>query len=100
MRLSQRPAVVRALGIPIRQAPTRLGNIWWERRLGIETRGVVPTRHADSVHYATMGYSSIWSILDQLELRRSDVFIDIGSGKGRVLCCAAQYVVDQVIGVE
>src|SRR5262245_4234511 len=32
----------------------RLGNLWWERRLRISTRGVVPVEHHDSVHYATM----------------------------------------------
>jgi SAM-dependent methyltransferase len=79
---------------------TRLGNIWWERRLGIETRGVVPIEHVDSVHYATMSYSTIRSILGHLALRPSDVFVDIGSGKGRVLCCAARYPVDKVIGVD
>jgi SAM-dependent methyltransferase len=78
----------------------RLMNLWWELRLGISTRGVVPVEHADSKHYATMNYSTIWPILDHLALDPSDVFVDIGSGKGRVLCCAARYPVRRVVGVD
>jgi SAM-dependent methyltransferase len=72
----------------------------WERRLAITTRGTAPIDHPDSVDYGTMSYSTIWWILDHLALRPSDVFVDVGSGKGRVLCCAARYTVDQVIGVD
>jgi SAM-dependent methyltransferase len=78
----------------------RLNNLWWERRLGVSTRGVIPTDHPDSVHYATMGYSTVMTILRRLDLQPSDVFVDIGSGKGRVLCCAARRPVQQVLGVE
>jgi len=78
----------------------RLDNLQWEYRLGIRTRGVVPTEHPDSVFYATMNYVTIWSILNHLALGPSDVFIDIGSGKGRVLCCAARYSVERVVGVD
>lgn len=79
---------------------TRLDNLVWERRLGISTRGRVDVEHFDSVHYATCNYSTIFSILDHLELGPSDVFVDVGSGKGRVLCCAARYPVQQVAGVD
>jgi SAM-dependent methyltransferase len=68
--------------------------------MGVSTRGVVPTDHPDSVHYASMGYSTIRTVLRHLDLRPSDVFVDIGSGKGRVLCCAARTPVRQVVGVE
>lgn len=78
----------------------RLNNLWWEHRLGISTRGVVPVGHPDSNHYATMNYSTIHSILEHLALEQSDVFVDVGSGKGRVLCCAARYPVKQVVGVD
>ena len=80
--------------------PARLNNLRWELRLGISTRGIVPVDHADSLHYATMNYSTIHSILDQLALGPSDRFVDVGSGKGRVLCCAARYPVKQVVGVD
>ncbi len=47
-----------------------------------------------------MFYSTIQKILDFLQLQSSDVFVDIGSGKGRVLCCAARYPIQKVIGVD
>lgn len=78
----------------------RLDNIRWERRMRISTRGIVPTDHPDSVHYGTMAYRTIGGILDRLDLGSSDVFVDIGSGKGRVLCCAARKPVRRVVGVE
>jgi cyclopropane fatty-acyl-phospholipid synthase-like methyltransferase len=82
------------------QARNRVVNEYWERRLRISTRGIVPIDHADSVFYATMNYSAIWRVLDHLDLGPSDVFVDIGCGKGRVLCCAARYPVAQVMGVD
>jgi cyclopropane fatty-acyl-phospholipid synthase-like methyltransferase len=78
----------------------RLNNLCWEGRLGVSTRGLVPIDYPDSVHYATIGFSTVRSILRHLELQPSDVFVDIGCGKGRVLCCAARYEVKQVIGVD
>ena len=86
--------------VPPPRARTKLSNLYWEHRLGISTRGVVPVAHPDSVHYATISYPRLWPILDHLVLRPSDVFIDIGSGKGRVLCCAARYRVRRVVGVD
>jgi SAM-dependent methyltransferase len=81
-------------------ASTRLSNLWWERRLRISTGGVIPVSHGDSHHYATMNYTSIWSVLDHLDLGPSDVFVDVGCGKGRVLCCAARRPVGRVVGVD
>jgi SAM-dependent methyltransferase len=81
-------------------ARSRLNNLYWERRLGIATRGVVPVARLDSCHYATMSYALLWRVLDHLALGPSDVFIDIGCGKGRVLCGAARYPVKQVVGVD
>src|SRR3954470_21687653 len=81
-------------------APPRLNNAYWEKRLGISTRGTVEVDHFDSERYATLSYLLIWRILDHLALGPSDTFVDIGSGKGRVLCCAARYHVQQVVGVD
>jgi precorrin-6B methylase 2 len=86
--------------VVITRLQRRLKNLYWERRLGISTRGIVPVAHLDSHHYATMSYSAIWSILAYLAPGPSDVFIDIGSGKGRVLCCAARYPAERVVGVD
>src|SRR4051794_25559731 len=84
----------------VRRASGRLSNVAWERRLGVSTRGICPIDHPDSVHYATIGFADVNRVLQRLELGESDVFVDIGSGKGRVLCCAARYSLRQVVGVD
>lgn len=78
----------------------RLQNLVWERRLGISTRGRIAVDHPDAGHYAAMNYASINRTLAALQLRRDDVFVDIGCGKGRVLCCAARWTVSKVLGVD
>ena len=77
----------------------RLNNLGWERRLGISTRGSVPVDFPDAHHYAAMQYSSIFEVLRFLSLSSSDTFVDIGSGKGRVVCCAARHAVAKVVGI-
>jgi cyclopropane fatty-acyl-phospholipid synthase-like methyltransferase len=42
----------------------------------------------------------MFRILDHLSLNDTDVFGDLGCGKGRAICCAARYQIAQVIGVE
>src|SRR4051794_27662217 len=99
---ASRPAPLQTVGSALTRGPftTRLANLAWDRRLAISTRGVIPVAHEDSHHYATMNYRTIWPILDHLALGPSDVFVDVGCGKGRVLCCAAHYPVGKVIGVD
>lgn len=77
--------------------------MFWERWLGIATRGRYGEGDAlsgEHRYYATIPYGSIFRILDSLSLRDSDVFVDLGSGKGRTVCCAATYNIRRVIGVE
>lgn len=81
-------------------AMNRLRNLAWERWLGISTRGVVEVGHPDSTHYAAMGYAGIHRTLEALDIANDDVFVDIGCGKGRVLCCAARSPVNKVVGVD
>lgn len=78
----------------------RFHNMLNEYKLGINTRGTAEVNEADAVHYATINYSAIWAILNCLELRPSDVFVDLGCGKGRVVCCASRFNMKAVIGVE
>jgi len=70
--------------------------------LNISTRGVSPSDpdHPENIHYGTVSYSTIERILDHLNLGPSDVFVDLGCGKGRVLCCAARRQIGEAIGVE
>jgi SAM-dependent methyltransferase len=78
----------------------RLVDQYWERRFGVSTCGNVPIHHFDSILYNTISYKWILRILDSLDWRADDVFVDIGCGKGRVLCCAARHPARKIIGVD
>ena len=82
--------------------PTRMENMFWEYRLGITTRGLAGVHSADDehIHYGTVPYRNINTILDHLQLGHNDVFVDIGCGKGRVLCCASLRSIERLIGIE
>ena len=86
--------------VPDKPFLTRLSNALWETALGISTRGVQPIDHPDAYHYATMSYGTIRRVLSFLEPGPSDVLVDIGCGKGRVLCTAARGPWREVVGVE
>jgi precorrin-6B methylase 2 len=75
-------------------------NLLWEYKLGINTRVMAQAPVPDSGHYVPHNYSLIWAILHSLPLSSSDVFVDIGCGKGRVICCAARFNIREVTGVE
>lgn len=77
-----------------------------ERRLGIRTTGVVrlselgvpTTQHSD---YAPIGFGCLHRILRRIDIRAGkDVFIDYGSGLGRVVLVAATCPLQRAIGVE
>jgi SAM-dependent methyltransferase len=79
----------------------KLKNAIWEWRLNVRTRGVdSDCLHPDSQGYETVSYPAIWAILDSLKLQPDDTVLDLGCGKGRVICCAARLNVQRVIGVE
>lgn len=80
----------------------RANNLSWEWRLGVSTRGRLDARKrlADAVHYATIDYSDIHKIIRRLSLQPTDTFVDVGCGKGRVLCCAARYSCGEVVGID
>jgi hypothetical protein len=68
--------------------------------LNIDSRGTAPSSRPGAVYYATVDYRIIRSVFNRLQLRRSDIFVDVGAGKGRVVCLAAQYRLKLVLGVE
>jgi SAM-dependent methyltransferase len=79
----------------------RLGDLVFER--GVHTSGharELAHYHPDRVWYQASGWSYLPRILPKREVGPSDVFADIGSGKGRVLLQAARYPFARVIGVE
>lgn len=78
----------------------RISDLWWERRLGIATQGSADGAHPDGHRYGYLAYHTYFAILDHWRPSTADVVVDLGCGKGRVVCAAAQYAVRQVVGVE
>jgi predicted RNA methylase len=81
-------------------ALNRASDWLWERRLGIRTAGCREVNFADAARYQPLPYFVIQRVLDRLALRQDDVLVDLGSGKGRVVCAAARHDLREVIGVE
>jgi SAM-dependent methyltransferase len=64
-----------------------LGELGVDERLGNE--------------YAPTGWRTLLKILDRCQIQGgSDVFLDVGSGKGQVLLAAARYRFRRIIGIE
>jgi hypothetical protein len=78
----------------------------FDRRYGVETEGAVRPVDAgildpDSVAYMPTGVLSLRRILPPSSVGPEDVFVDFGSGKGRIVLQAAMaYPVRAVYGVE
>jgi SAM-dependent methyltransferase len=83
-----------------RRALMRAEDLIWEYRLGISTRAPGGFRDCEHLGYDTIPYRVIFMILSRLMLRPDDIFLDIGCGRGRVLCCAARWGVSQLIGID
>lgn len=57
-------------------------------------------RHDDNCHYATIDYWNVRRVLRFLDLKDTDVFVDIGCGMGRIVCMAARLPLRKCIGIE
>ena len=79
---------------------SKLHDMVWECRLGIFTRGITAVPLPGSNRSMTLPYANIVAILDRLSLTPYDVLVDVGSGKGRLVCCAARFPLRKVIGIE
>lgn len=74
-----------------------------EWRLGIETKGVIRNKKysSDQHAYSPAEYHAFSFLLNKIEVDfSSTVFIDYGSGKGRIVCAASQYPFKKVMGIE
>ena len=83
----------------------RLISAPFDDRLGVHTAGHVSLRdlglHADDrVDYEPSGLLVLRRALRKLDVTESDVFVDFGSGKGRIVLQAAVYPFRRVLGVE
>ena len=72
----------------------------WEKRLGLDTSGWMPVTLDDGMLYEATPYLLLMEILRHLDLGDDDVFVDLGCGKGRATCMAAQNGKGRVVGVE
>ena len=77
------------------------GEDWlWEQRLGIHTTRSAPSPHEDAHRYGYVAYDTYLRIFNALKLTASDVVVDLGCGKGRIVCTAACYPIAAALGVE
>jgi uncharacterized protein VirK/YbjX len=78
---------------------------FWDRRLGVRTVGFLPAV-GDYVspdwrgHYVPTQYRTLFRCLRQVGIGPDDVFIDYGSGLGRVVFAASWLGAKRSIGVE
>jgi len=56
--------------------------------------------HPERILYSPSSWLFIPRVMRSLEVGRDDVFVDFGSGKGRVVLQAARYPFGRVVGVE
>jgi Histone methylation protein DOT1 len=104
-RLILRP--VRRVYLPLRE---RLARAIFAPGAELRTEGVVwleeldlanPERNSERNHYKAVGWSILPRILPAREISSADVFIDYGSGMGRIVyAAAARYPFQRVIGLE
>lgn len=79
---------------------SRLETLFWEAALGIRTRGNVEVHVPGAVLYSPLSYTAIREVLRGLRPQADDVLLDVGSGKGRVACCALRWYPCSVWGVD
>ncbi len=90
----------------IKHAVHRLAENWHERRLGIRSAEYIQLpelgiHNSQCKPYAPAEHRTLRRIMRRLDIRSGhDVFIDYGSGMGRVVVVAATYPFKRVIGVE
>lgn len=90
----------------VKHAVHRLAEEWYERRLGIRSADYIQLSEL-GIHdtrckpYAPAEHRTLRRIMNSLVIRPGeDVFIDFGSGMGRVVVVAATYPFKRVMGIE
>lgn len=86
----------------------RLHERYWEQKLGIATCGFQNLEHTQSgtsskhnSDYEPVTYYRLQRALNSIDISpERDVFVDIGSGKGRALIFAATYPIKRAVGID
>jgi len=82
-----------------------IGAAMFDRRHGVETwqpvdLSTLDLAAEDRVEYTPSGWLDVRRALSKQAIGPDDVFLDLGSGKGRVVLQAAQFPFRRVVGVE
>jgi hypothetical protein len=77
----------------------------FDRRYGVRTSGKIDLSevgldHEDRVYYIASSWRTLRRTLQRFQIGPDDVFIDIGSGMGRMVLVASRFPFKRVIGVE
>jgi hypothetical protein len=84
-----------------RKAADRIADFFFERGVSTsKTEVEIDHFHPDRVAYEASGWLDLRRALRKRKLQPTDVFIDFGSGKGRIVYQAAKYPFARVTGVE
>lgn len=99
-----RPLREALLGI-YRRTRHAVGRVVFERRQTVDTSQTVMLEslgldHPDRIHYQPSPWTMLGSVLPKDAVQPTDVFVDFGSGMGRLLQQAARYPFARVVGVE
>jgi 16S rRNA G966 N2-methylase RsmD len=94
-----------AIKVPYRLLRSAATDLLFDRRYGVRTAGDYEAGELGlNVHcclgYRPAGWMSLRRILSPCEVTDRDVFVDLGSGMGRVVLQATRYPFRKVIGVE
>jgi predicted RNA methylase len=63
-------------------------------------RSALKTMHGDAIVYRSGNPLNVWRIRRAMNLKPDDVFVDIGCGKGRIVCYMARRKIRKAIGIE
>jgi SAM-dependent methyltransferase len=85
----------------LQSAYRRVHSAVMELYLGIQTTGSqrVPPG-AVFIPYVPIPYRAIFPILERVGLTSDDVLVDVGCGKGRMVCCASRWPARKVVGID
>jgi SAM-dependent methyltransferase len=89
----------------LRAMRRRIGDMAFERRIGVKTSDYLDREelgYSDErlQHYEPSSWRTLQKVLPKRSVSGEDVFIDLGSGMGRIVLRAAEYPFKRVIGVE
>ena len=82
-----------------------VSELLFDRRYGVHTSGRVDLTelglaHDERVYYIASNWRTLGRALQRYDIRPDDVFIDVGSGMGRMVIEASRFPFKRVIGVE